>query len=244
MEVRMAKSVKTFLWIEDREGKSGHTFWKTLMQELYPDVIVESKKNSSELVKAVKLLTDDKNHYIIVLDDSFDNMQVYQEQKRLKKYAGFRTNVKLISIICFEYILLEFTGLLDWIFAPDDVFYIKRKKTICAREKLIEVLRSEKMQYKLIKEIVEYDVHITDHNIEQLCTKLLFDLTRNTGFEVTKGKIGECWIRSCCEWTGRQRDDLCGLDDKRLTVSDKMKEIYTGTLLKEKFLQAGMEAVW
>lgn len=79
MEVRMAKSVKTFLWIEDREGKSGHTFWKTLMQELYPDVIVESKKNSSELVKAVKLLADDKNHYIIVLDDSFDNMQVYQE---------------------------------------------------------------------------------------------------------------------------------------------------------------------
>lgn len=52
---------KTYLWIEDRKGKAGFLFWKTLMRELCPDVIVESKKNNSELVKAVKVLQDRNN---------------------------------------------------------------------------------------------------------------------------------------------------------------------------------------
>ena len=42
-------SKKTFLWIEDRTDKSGFIFWKTLMAQLFPEVIVESKKNNSEL---------------------------------------------------------------------------------------------------------------------------------------------------------------------------------------------------
>ena len=49
---------KTFLWIEDKKDKSGYTFWKVFMEQLFPDVIVESKRNNSELVKAVKSLED------------------------------------------------------------------------------------------------------------------------------------------------------------------------------------------
>ena len=45
---------KTFLWIEDRKDKSSFVFWRNFLNQLYPDVTAESKKNSSELVKAVK----------------------------------------------------------------------------------------------------------------------------------------------------------------------------------------------
>lgn len=72
--------------------------------------------------------------------------------------------------------------------------------------------------------------------------KLLFDLTRNTGFEVSKRSIGECWIKSCCEWDRRKENDICGLDYRRLTIYDKMKSIYVGTCLKEQFQAAGLEA--
>lgn len=34
---------------------------------------------------------------------------------------------------------------------------------------------------------------VSSHNIEQLSARLLNDLTRNTGFEVTKSNLGECW---------------------------------------------------
>lgn len=77
-------SAKTYLWIEDRIGKASYKFWITFMHEICPEVIVESKMNNRELVKAVKGLTDKENKYIIVLDNSFDNVQIYMEQKIMK----------------------------------------------------------------------------------------------------------------------------------------------------------------
>lgn len=80
------------------------------MKQLCPETIVESKKNNSELVKAVRALQDTENKYIIVFDNSFDNLQIVMEKKRLKQYVNERDNVFVIDIICFEYILLEFKG--------------------------------------------------------------------------------------------------------------------------------------
>lgn len=88
---------------------------------------------------------------------------------------------------------------------------------------------------------MEYDKNLDSHNIEQISAKLLFDLTRNTGFEVSKGSIGECWIKSCCDWLERQADDICGLDKTRLSVADKMKSIYSGTSLCREFSNIGLE---
>ena len=63
------------------------------MKQICPDVEVESKKNSSELVKAVKNLENTDNRYLIVLDNSFDNLHVVMEQKLLKQYADEKENV-------------------------------------------------------------------------------------------------------------------------------------------------------
>ncbi len=234
---------KTYLWLEDRKGKSGYIFWKTLMAQLYPEIVVESKKNNSELVKAVKCLEDTENRYIVVFDNSFDNLQVVLEQRLLKKYADNKSNVFLMNIICFEYLLLEFKDLINWIYALDDEFLIKRKKAITAREKLVTTIQKGEMNYKDIREILEYNKHIEAYNIEQLSSKILFDLTRNTGFEVSKGNIGACWIKSCCEWEGRMSDDVCGLDTNRMQLKDKMKCICEGTSLLEQFQNVGLEMV-
>ena len=51
------------------------------MGQLCPGIVVEGKKNNSELLKAVKSLKDDDNKYLIVFDNSFDNLQVVMEQK-------------------------------------------------------------------------------------------------------------------------------------------------------------------
>ena len=213
------------------------------MKQLCPEMVVESKKNNSELVKAVKMLRDTENKYIIVFDNSFDNLQIVMEQKRLKQYVNERDNIFLIDIICFEYILLEFKELTDWIYAPKDEFLRKRTGAMAARKKLVESIQSGNFHYKDIQEVMEYDSRIEEHNIEQLVAKLLFDLTRNTGFEVSKGKLGVCWIKSCCEWEERQEDDICGLDHHRLSVFDKMKTIYEESSLKEQFLKTRLEVL-
>lgn len=233
--------VKTYLWIEDRIDKSSYKFWTTFMHELCPEVIVESKMNNRELVKAVKGLTDKENRYIIALDNSFDNVQIYMEQKVLKVEADKRDNVFLLDLICFEYTLLEFDSLIEWIYAPEDEFREKRAGAIAAREKLIQTIKSGEMNYKVIQEIMNYDSNLNNHNIEQLSAKLLLDLTRNTGFEVSKADLGECWRQNCCEWTDRQEDDICGLDQTRLTLNEKMKSVYFGTSLYREFANLGLE---
>lgn len=236
-------SVKTYLWIEDRIGKASYKFWTTFMQEVCPEVIVESKRNNRELVKAVKGLTDRENRYIIALDNSFDNVQIYMEQKILKEAADKRDNVFLLDLICFEYTLLEFNKLIDWIYAPEDEFREKRAGAIAAREKLVQIISSGQINYKEIQEILDYDGNLCNHNIEQLSAKLLYDLTKNTGFEVSKGNLGECWRQDCCEWNERQEDDICGLDQTKLSLNDKMKSIYSGTSLQRKFENIGLEVL-
>lgn len=234
-------SCKTFFWIEDCKGGASYTFWDIFMKQLCPYVVVESKKNNSELVKAVKSLQDTANKYVIVFDNSFDNLQATMELKRLKHYVDERNNVVLMDIICFEYLLLEFEYLIQWIYAPDDEFLEKRANIIAAREKLVESIDSGELNYKGIREIMKYDKHIQEHNVEQLAARLLYDLTRNTGFEVSKGTIGDCWINSCCGWKERNADDVCGLDNSKRSISDKMKAIYIRTSLKEQFPKVGLE---
>lgn len=234
-------SMKTYLWIEDRKNKSGYIFWQTLLGQLCPEIVLESKTNNSELLKAMKELEDSENRYIVVFDNSFDNLQVAMEQKMLRKYAGDKENVVLMDIICFEYILLEFKELTEWIYAPDDEFLVKREKAITAREKLVKTIQSGEINYKDIREIIEYNENVDDYNVEQLSARILFDLTRNTGFEVSKGSVGECWIKSCCEWEERMPDDICGLDVSRLSVKEKMKRICKGTSLLKQFQNMGLE---
>lgn len=236
-------AMKTYLWIEDRKDKSGYIFWQTFMGQLCPKIAVESKRNNSELVKAVKALDDNENRYIILFDNSFDNQQIVMEQKLLRKYAKNKNNVLLMDIICFEYILLEFKDLIQWIYASDDDFLNKRKKAIIAREKLIKTIQNGELNYKDISEIVEYNKNVDNYNIEQLSARILFDLTRNTGFEVSKGNIGECWIKSCCEWGQRMPDDICGLDADRLQLKEKMLNIYKGTSLLTQFQNIGLEVL-
>lgn len=135
MKAGKQMSTKTYLWIEDRIGKASYKFWTTFMHEICPEVIVESKMNNRELVKAVKRLTDTENRYIIALDNSF------------------------------------------------------------------------------------------------------------TGFEVSKGDLGECWRKSCCEWSDRQEDDICGLDQTGFSLNDKMKHVYWGTSLYREFKNIGLEVM-
>jgi hypothetical protein len=38
MKGRTLMEHKTYLWIEDRKGKSGYIFWETFMKQLCPEV--------------------------------------------------------------------------------------------------------------------------------------------------------------------------------------------------------------
>ena len=83
--------------------------------------------------------------------------------------------------------------------------------------------------------LFENEEEYKDKTSEQIAAKLLLAITRNTGFETDKGHLGECFVVNCCEWNNRQTDDICGLDNNKITEAEKAGILVERSILKQVF---------
>ena len=150
-----------------------------------------------------------------------------------------KDNVSAIKIHSFEFVLLSFKMLTDWVFAEQDELKEKRAVLLNLKDILVDIINNGGDINKLqaMKDALKISENL---NTEQLSAKLLFEITRNTGFETTKGKLGDCFIVDCCEWAERETNDICGLDESKITADKKISEIYEYSVLKDSFAKAGL----
>ena len=226
-----------YLWCED--SGSGFQFWRAICKSLYPEIVVESKGNNSRLRKAAEKIHDDGNQYFILMDAAVDNPDVLRENNKLLHDTADKNNVHIIQIHSFELALLSFRQLEQWVFAETDELRDKRQG----------LLRAAALFVKLItdggtgEELSELKVAISDsaeYNSEQLAGKLLYEITRNTGFETDKGNLGKCFYISCCDWTDRAEDDSCGLDHNRISAETKARMIVEQSILEGALERVGL----
>ena len=229
--------MKYYVWCEDQG--SGYQFWKALFSSLYPDHIVETKNNNSKLNKAAEQIKNDGNIYYILIDDAVDNPDVMRETKRLYRTISGKNNVRMISIHSFEFSLLSFEMLENWVFAENDDLKDKRRDMLEARRSYIKLITGSETAAELNDFKNKYNFS-DKKNTEMIAAKILYEITRNTGFETDKSKIGQCFINNCCEWADRQADDICGLDINRLTLTEKMEQILEHSVLHDAFKEAGL----
>ena len=229
--------MKKYLWCED--SGAGYQFWKAIFKETYPDIVVISKKGNTGLRKATKGISDDGNHYYIVIDSALDNPDVLRETRRLYENAKDKRNVSIITIHSFEFALLSFDCLDSWVFAEEDELKEKRKDLLADIKTFVELIMSGGDAEKLsgLKDIL---MKYNKNNNEQLASKLLYEITRNTGFETDKGELGNCFVIDCCDWHERKEDDICGLDNKRITAKEKANILIEHSVLKAAFRKAGL----
>ena len=223
--------MKRYLWCED--SASGFQFWQAVFRVIHPDIEVVSKKGNTELVKATKNIDDD-NQYFIIIDTATDNQNVIRENKRLYSNIKEKENVAVIEIHSFEFALLSFKLLEQWVFAEKDDLKEKRKDFLAYRKVFVDLYQSEGTAEALsvLRDIVE---KYKEYNSEQIAAKLLFEITRNTGFQTDKGELGKCFVNDCCTWMERQEDDICGLDDNRIDAKEKIRILIDQSVLKEAF---------
>ena len=210
-----------------------------LFGSIYPDVIVETRNGNSKLVKAAGKITDDGNQYYIIVDTAMDNPNVFREMKVLKDNISGKNNVSIINIHSFEFLLLSFELLEKWVFSETDELKDKRKDLLEARKQFVKLITKGGSSDDLNSFKTVFKYQYTD-NSEKIANKLLEEITKNTGFATTKSNIGPCFINSCCDWNNRQEDDICGLDDNRLSVEAKMKEILARSVLQGEFTKVGL----
>ena len=104
-----------YVWCED--SGSGLTFWTALFQTLYPDIIVQSKQNNTRLRKAVSEISEKSvDQFYVLIDNAVDNPDVLREVKKLSDISQTKQNVQIIRVHSFEFVLLSFTDLDNWIF--------------------------------------------------------------------------------------------------------------------------------
>ena len=226
-----------FLWCEDH--KSGYQFWNALFRELHPDVTVETKGGNTGLRKAAGRIADDGNLYYIVMDTAVDNPDVLRETRRLKAMTDGKDNIRVIKVHSFEFALLSFELLEQWVFAEQDELKEKRHDLLQARAVFLQQNAADADAAGLLA-FKEAFADYESKNSEQIAAKLLYEITRNTGFETDKSQVGDCFINTCCEWTGRQSDDLCGLDSHRISAGEKAKQLVNRSALKAAFEGVGL----
>ena len=224
--------MKRYLWCED--SASGFQFWQAVFRVIHPDIEVVSKKGNTELVKATRNIGNDGNQYYIIIDTATDNPNVIRENKRLYSNIKEKENVAVIEIHSFEFTLLSFKLLEQWVFAEKDDLKEKRKDFLADRDVFVDLLQSIDTAESLtvLRDILE---KYKSYNSEQIAAKLLFEITRNTGFQTDKGELGKCFVNDCCTWMERQEDDICGLDDKRIDAKEKIRILIDQSVLKEAF---------
>ncbi len=226
-----------YAWCED--SGSGFEFWKQIFGTLYPNIIVETKSNNSRLRRAADSIENDGDEYYILMDSFIDNQDVLRELDGLKRCVKEKKNVHIIDIRSFEFVLLSFKSLIQWIFAEQDELKDRRQDFIRARELFIkQVIQS--IDIAKNDELESLFPYAKTHNSEQSAAELLYQITRNTGFETDKGRLGECFINSCCEWASRETDDICGLDTNRLSADEKKIQIFNESVLKSAFEKVGL----
>lgn len=226
-----------FLWCED--SKSGYQFWKAIFRELHSDMTVETKGSNTGLRKAVGKISSDGNQYYIVMDTALDNPDVLREARRLKAITDGKENVHVIKVHSFELALLSFEILEQWVFAEEDELKEKRKNLLQKRAVFLQQKAYGADAAGLQAFKAAFDGY-ESKNSEQIAAKLLLEITRNTGFETDKSKLGECFINTCCEWANRQSNDICGLDSHRISAGEKAKLLVECSVLKVAFERVGL----
>ncbi|MDO4961224.1 MAG: hypothetical protein Q4E57_05135 [Eubacteriales bacterium] len=226
-----------YIWCED--SGSGYQFWKEIFSTIDATSTVESKKNNTELCKAVSRLYDEGNDYYILMDNAVDNPEVLREMNKLKRDMLNKPNVHLVNIHSFEFALLSFRFLEQWIFAENDPLREKRSGYLEARERFLKIIidggtAGELADLRKLLSIAE------SRNTEQISSRLLYNITRNTGFETTKQSIGKCFLTDCCQWEDRGADDICGLDSSRLSSEEKKKKLIEYSVIKDALEGAGL----
>ena len=227
-----------YLWCED--SRSGYRFWQSILREIHPEINVETKESNSGLRKAVCAIVPDGNEYYIVMDTAMDNPDVLRETKRLADTAKGKDNIHIMRLHSFEFALLSFDLLEQWVFAAVDALKDQRQELLKARALFVEKMSStigEAAGLDAFKATFDY---VGNKNSEQIAAKLLYGITRNTGFETDKSRLGACFVNNCCEWEARQSDDICGLDDHRINAHDKARLLVERSVLKEAFEGAGL----
>ena len=237
---------KFLIWHEDGEVSCTTQFWKFIIKNCSGSINIDAigKSGNHRLVSEVKNLVSseigDGEYYIIFHDAAFDNPAVQSEHSKLVKITEQFNNIYVSDLVCFEYLMLKFSKIDEWLKPIEE--NEKFKRLLELRERVIYIVENQ-YRWTEDKEVLEYVLdkvsYIKDDekrikklfniSIEGVVTYLIQDISKLSGgnFTVEKKQLGKCWTSRCC-WNS---ENECSLLNRKglMTAQDKAEVLLDET---------------
>lgn len=186
--------------------------------------------------------------YIIIIDKVIDNIRAVDYCIRVESVTDKYSNVYLVDLLCFEYMILKFKHLDAWI-EPVKMTQAYRD-SIKARELFIQCIENDRSwidNNELVAYVVKYKrintnnprwrhelAYISSENLAALILNLLTNGGK-TDFGISKTHLGVCWTCNCCPQyiNNKVGNQKCKIYRYKKTALDKARNLWNGTQVKQ-----------
>ena len=220
------------IWHEDSENSATQKFWEFLrdndVSQTLKGADIRGFSGNENLQSYIEEAYFDINDtYYIFMDYVKDNIWAYNTWCDTRNYIKSEklNNVIMSRLNCFEFMILEFSYFREWTKPLKGLSkdYLEAEKILSDYVKIIRARKSWRQNEDILKYALKIN-NITEgsdgwrYNVkkitsEQLSTSILSILTNGgrTKFGVSKTKLGDCWITSCCTNTKSNVTGICAL---------------------------------
>lgn len=227
------------IWHEDSENSATTQFWNFLKKSrvCYNISVAEIRgfsgnQNLFDFIYTYNF--NNKDVYLVFMDCVYDNPKVMNLYKKVVKLVNSKSNVFVLNLLSFEYLILSFKYFENW---TRPLVSIDKYNYLCKiRTDLLSCIRNKELPiyYPLL---VEYMRSFQSRDIsrittEQLATHLLSNFTGSLkgDFIITKKHLGSCWTCNCCDKYKKDLDKKCSHAGNKKTDKEKALNLYHNTL--------------
>lgn len=225
-----------YVWCEDQGA--GFKLWTEVFNVIDSDITVVTKKGISDLRKAAERINEDGNAYYLIIDTALDNNDIRREIRKLQTSCKSKSNVFIIGFHSFEYIILSFEHLGQWLFNKNAI-EDNKAKLLMLKDKFVNIIK-DGGNLDDLAEIKTYLNYPENKNTEHLAARLLRDITKGTVFSTDKGHLGECFVNDCCTAEIANEEKKCGLIDNYLNKEQKIKDIVEKSVIVNELNRVGL----
>lgn len=183
------------LYIVCEDSKMGYRLWKAINDcMLGGKAKVVSSFGITNMVSTIKELGIRRGDRLFCAIDNIQGVESYKVLVWLGDNVhniGYRYCTTNYS--CVEDVFTSFEYLDKWITTLDQE---SREKLDTAR-KIINNRCKDNMDDSLVTNSKLKKMYPTANTDEQMSARIIYDITKNTGFVVSKGGLGRCWTAQC-----------------------------------------------
>lgn len=201
---------------------AGLHYWNLVNRYLFQNkCVVESKGGNQGILNAVRRLEpNEDDRYYLAFDIVYDNMDVMNKYLELKELAAKHPDqIVILDMLCFEYIILSFSKLIEWTGTG-------KTDKIAMREIILSVIKEHRIDTDSItdRKTLEYLMGFKKYSTERVIKAIAYELTENDKWSIKGKMLGECWHQDCCvmENADKRKCDI----NKSMTGETKVKELF------------------